>query len=87
MLSLSEIAITVFSPDEVYGYWIIMTFVFAFFAIIITWLQSKHRDGEYKQIVKHHSLHRTTTLLIVFAVFLLQKSTKLTPKSTGLVIL
>ncbi len=87
MLSLGGIAITDFSPDDGYGYWIIMAFVFAIFAIIIAWLQSKHKEGEFKEIVKHQSLHWFTTLLVVTGVFLLQKSTKLTPESAGLVIL
>ena len=87
ILSLTGISITDFSPDDGYGYWIIMVFVFAIFAILIAWLQSKHREGEFKAIVKDQSLHWATTLLVVGGAFLLQKSNHLTPESAGLVIL
>ncbi|MCK4841303.1 MAG: hypothetical protein KAT04_05405 [Methylococcales bacterium] len=87
ILSLVGIAITAFSPDDGYGYWIIMVFVFASFAILIAWLQSKHKNGEFKEIVKEQSLHWLTSLLVVAGAFLLQKSGQLTAESAGLVIL
>jgi hypothetical protein len=87
ILSLLGITITDFSADDGYGYWIIMVFVFAFFAIFIAWLQSKHKPGEFKEIVKEQSLHWSTSLLVVGGAFLLQKSGQLTPTSAGLVIL
>ncbi|MCK5121388.1 MAG: hypothetical protein KAQ91_05365 [Methylococcales bacterium] len=87
ILSLVGIAITDFSPDDGYGYWIIMVIVFSIFAIIIAWLQSKHKDGEFKEIVKEQSTHWATALLVVAGAFLLQKSGQLTPQSAGLVIL
>jgi len=87
ILSLTDIAITDFSPDDGYGYWIIMVFVFAIFAILIAWLQSKHREGEFKVIVTDQSLHWATSLLVVGGAFLLQKSGHLTPQSACLVIL
>jgi hypothetical protein len=87
ILSLTGVAITDFSPDDGYGYWIIMVFVFAVFAILIAWLQSKHKEGEFKVIVTDQSLHWATSLLVVGGAFLLQKSGHLTPQSAGLVIL
>ena len=87
ILSIGGIAITDFSPADGYGYWIIMVFVFGIFAITIAWLQSKHLEGEFKEIVKEQSLHWSTTLLVVGGAFLLQKSGQLTPDSASLVIL
>jgi len=87
ILSLTGIAITDFSPDDGYGYWIIMVFVFGLFAIFIAWLQSKHKDGEFKAIVKEQSIHWLISLLVVGGAFLLQKSGQLTEESAGQVIL
>ena len=87
LLSITGIAITDFSPDDGYGYWIIMVFVFAIFAITIAWLQSKHQVGEFKEIVKEQSLHWTTTLIVVGGAFLLQKADQLSADSASLVIL
>lgn len=87
ILSLTGIAITNFSPDDGYGYWIIMVFVFGIFAILIGWLQSKHTQSEFQEIVKHQSLHWAISLLVVTGAFLLQKSGQLSPQSAGLVIL
>ncbi len=87
ILSLAGVAITDFSPDDGYGYWIIMVFVFALFAILIAWLQSKHKPGAFAEIVKDQSLHWGTTLLVVGGTFLLQKSGHLNAESAALVIL
>ncbi len=86
-LSVVGISITDFSPDDGYGYWIIMAFVFALFAILIAWLQSKHRPGDFKEIVKHQCLHWATTLLVVGETLLLQKSGHIGSESSVLVIL
>lgn len=87
ILSISGIAVTDFSPDDGYGYWIIMVFVFGAFAILIAWLQSKHNAGDFKEIVIDQSLHWSTSLVVVGGAFLLQKSGQLTPQSAGMVIL
>ena len=87
ILSLSGIAITDFSPDDGFAYWIMMVFVFAIFAITIAWLQSKHQEGEFKEIVKEQSMHWATSLLVVGGAFLLQKADQLTADSASLVIL
>lgn len=87
ILSLAGIAITDYSPDDGYGYWLIMVFVFALFAILIAWLQSKHNDGDFAEIVKEQSLHWSTSLLVVVGAFLLQKSGQLSPATASLVIL
>lgn len=87
ILSVAGIAISDYAPEDGYGYWIIMMFVFAIFAIIIAWLQSKHKEGEFTDIVKEQSLHWLTSLMVVGGVFLLQKAGQLTADSASLVIL
>jgi len=87
VLSVAGITITDFSPDDGFVYWIMMVFVFAIFAITIAWLQSKHQEGEFKEIVKEQSMHWATSLLVVGGAFLLQKADQLTADSSSLVIL
>ncbi|MFW5443884.1 MAG: hypothetical protein ACKE51_06230 [Methylococcaceae bacterium] len=87
LLSIMGIAITDYSPNDGYGYWTIMVFVFALFSVLIAWLQSNHKDGEFKDIIKDQSIHWATTLLIVGGAFLLLKSGHLTPHSASLVVL
>jgi len=86
-LSLVGVAITDYSADDGYGYWLIMVFVFSFFAILTAWLQSKHTNREFADIVKHQSLHWSSTLLVVGGGFMLQKSGHLTPDAACFVIL
>ncbi len=87
IFSLTGTAISDYSPDDGYGYWLAMVFVFAFFAIIIAWLQSKHIEGEFKKIVKEQSLHWGTTSLVVLGAFLLRNAGQLSAGSASLVIL
>ncbi len=87
ILSLAGIAITDYSPNDGYGYWLIMVFVFAFFAILTAWIQSKHTNREFASIVKHQSMHWSTTLLAVGGGFMLQKSGHLSPDAACFVIL
>lgn len=87
ILSITGVAITDYSTDDGYGYWIIMVFVFALFAIFIAWLQSKNNDGDFADIVKEQSLHWLISLLVVGGAFLLQKSGQLTAETASLVIL
>lgn len=87
ILSLVGIGITDYSPADGYGYWIIMVLVFALFAILIAWLQSKHRTSDFKKILREQSLHWATSLLVVGGAFLIQKSGRLAPENAGLVIL
>ena len=86
-LSLAGVAITDYSASDGYGYWLIMVFVFAFFAILTAWIQSKHTNREFADIVKHQSMHWLTTLLAVGGGFMLQKSGHLSPEAACFVIL
>jgi hypothetical protein len=87
LLSLVGIGITDYSPADGYGYWIIMVLVFAMFAILIAWLQSKHRSSDFKKILREQSMHWATSLLVVGGAFLIQKSGRMLPENAGLVIL
>ncbi len=87
ILSMVGIAITDYSPDDGYGYWIIMVFLFALLSILIAWLQSKHDKNEFKKILLEQTLHWSSSLLIVGAAFLVQKSGQLDHQSATLTIL
>lgn len=87
ILALVGVRITDYSPVDGYGYWIIMVFVFALFAIIIGWIQSRHRITDFKKILREQSIHWFTSLLMVEGVFSLQKSEHLTQADAGLVIM
>ena len=88
ILSLAGIGITDFSPDDGYGYWLLMVLVFGLFAILIAWLQSKQHDVvDFAEILKEQFMHWSTSLLVVGGAFLLQKSGQLNKISASLVIL
>ena len=87
ILSLVGVRITDYSPVDGYGYWIIMVFVFALFAMTIAWQQSRHRITDFKKIIREQSLHWFTSLLVVEGVFSLQKTEHLTQANAGLVIM
>lgn len=87
LLSLIGIAITNFSAEDGYGYWLIMVLVFALLAISISWLQSKNRDIDLGSIAKEQSLHWLSTVLIASGAFFLQKSGRLDEFSASLVVL
>jgi len=87
ILSLVGVRITDYSPVDGYGYWMIMVFVFAFFAMTIAWRQSRHRVTDFKKILREQSVHWFTSLLVVEGVFSLQKTEHLTQEDTGLVIM
>lgn len=87
LLSLVGVGITDFSPEDGYGYWLMMVLVFGLLAILVTWLQAKKSDIDFAAIVKEQTLHWSTSLLVVGGAFLLQKSGRLDETSASLVIL
>jgi hypothetical protein len=87
ILALIGVRITDYSPVDGYGYWMIMVFVFALFAIIIGWIQSRHRITDFKKILREQSIHWFTSLLVVEGVFSLQKSEHLSQADAGIVIM
>jgi len=87
ILSLVGVRITDYSPIDGYAYWMIMVFVFAFFSIIIGWLQSRQRITDFKKILREQSIHWFTSLLVVEGVSLLQKTDHMTRENAALVIM
>ncbi|MDO9047733.1 MAG: hypothetical protein Q7U66_08355 [Methylobacter sp.] len=87
LLSLVGIGIMDFSPADGYGYWLILVFVFCLFAMIIGWLQSKHRSDDFKIIFREQSIHWATSLLVVGGVFLIHQSGRIPEEDAGLIIL
>ena len=87
ILSLVGIGITDFSPADGYGYWIIMVLLFGLLAMIIGWLQSKHRSDDFKIILREQSIHWTASLLVVGGAFLILQSGRIAEEDTGLIIL
>ena len=86
-LSLVGVWVTDHSPIDGYGYWMIMVFVYAFFAIMIGWLQTKHQLSDLKVIMREQSIHWFTSLLMVEGIFSFQTTGHLTPEDAGLVIM
>lgn len=87
ILSLVGIGIMDFSPSDGYGYWLILVFVFGLFAMIIGWLQSKHRSDDFKIILREQSIHWATSLLVVGGAFLIHQSGRIAEEDAGLIIL
>ncbi|MGZ5049987.1 MAG: hypothetical protein ACXWF8_07800 [Methylobacter sp.] len=87
ILSLVGIGIMDFSPADGYGYWLIMMLLFAIFAIIIGWQQSKHRADDFKLILREQSIHWVTSLLVVGGAFLIHQSGRIAQEDAGLIIL
>lgn len=65
ILSLIGIFINDFAPADGFGYWIMMVFVFAFFAIILGWLQSRQRSQDFMTVLREQALHWLFSLLVV----------------------
>ncbi|MGZ8226498.1 MAG: hypothetical protein ACXWT3_07675 [Methylococcaceae bacterium] len=87
ILSLLGMWITDFSPVDGYGYWILMVFVFALFAISIAWLQSKHGLSDFKAILREQSLHWFTSLLVVEGMYSLQRAGHFSEEDAGLLVM
>lgn len=87
ILSLVGIGINDFSPADGLGYWLVMVAVFGLFALVLGWLQSKHRTEDFRLILKEQSIHWAICLLVVGAGFLVQKSDRLDAENEGWVIL
>lgn len=87
MLSLVGIGIMDFSPADGYGYWLILVFIFCLSAMIIGWLQSKHRTDDFKIIFREQTIHWSTSLLVVGGAFLINQSGRIPEEDAGLFIL
>ena len=87
LLSLVGIFITDFNPDDGYGYWLAMVFVFALLAIFVARLQAKSSDADLGKIVKAQAVHWLHTIVVVAAASMLNKSGQLVGVSADMLIL
>jgi hypothetical protein len=87
LLSLVGIGIMDFSPADGYGYWLILVVVFCLSAMIIGWLQSKHRSDDFKIILREQSMHWATSMLAVGGAFLIHQSGRIAEEDAELIIL
>lgn len=87
LLSLVGIFITDFNPDDGYGYWLLMVFVFGLLSVFVAWLQAKSSDVSFGDIIKAQGMHWLHTIIVVIAATFLNKSGQLTGVSADLVIL
>jgi hypothetical protein len=85
ILSLGGIFINDYAPSDGFGYWVMMVFVFAFFSIILGWLQSQSRPfGEdFVTVLRDQALHWFFSLLVVGGASIVLKS----ENNSGLIIL
>lgn len=70
-----------------YLYWMIMIFVFAISAMLISLVQSKHKMVDFKHILIEQSLHWFGAILALFGVLLLVHAGSLSHESATLVFL
>jgi hypothetical protein len=86
LVSLLGISVTHFSPEDGYGYWLMMVLVFGPLAVLVTWL--KGRGGQdFAAIIKEQTLHWLSTLIVIGGAFLLEQANRLDQYSASLVIL
>lgn len=71
MLSLGGIAVMSYHRAEGYPYWIVMVFIFALSAILISFTQAKHNNEDYGDIVKEQLFHWGGTFLALGGVLVL----------------
>lgn len=85
--SLAGIYITNFNPDDGYGYWLLMVFVFGLLSVFVTWLQSKSSEANFGQVLKAQGMHWLHTIIVVIAALFLNKTGQLIGVAADLVIL
>lgn len=90
---LLGIAITDFSPQDAFMYWMAMIFVFGFAAMIAGWHTAKrHYDpngegNEVREIFKTQSLHWLGSLVTVVCLFSFVEAGHMSQEATGLMVL
>lgn len=87
ILSLAGIYITSFNPDDGYGYWLLMVFVFGLLSVFVAWLQSRGTDASFTVVLKAQGMHWLHTIIVVIAASFLNKSGQLTGVTADVVIL
>jgi hypothetical protein len=90
---LVGIAVTDFSPQDAFMYWMAMIFVFGFAAMIAGWHNARrHYDpngegNEVKELFKVQSLHWLGALVAVLCLFSFVEAGHMTQEATGLMVL
>ncbi|MFM8333126.1 MAG: hypothetical protein ACKN9T_15685 [Candidatus Methylumidiphilus sp.] len=93
IFSLLGIAITDFSPQDAFMYWMTMIFVFGFAAMVAGWHTAKrHYDpngegNEVKELFKVQSLHWLGSLVTVVCLFSFVEAGHMDQQATGLMVL
>jgi hypothetical protein len=90
---LLGVAVTDFSPQDAFMYWMAMIFVFGFAAMIAGWHNAKrhydpHGEGnEVKELFKVQSLHWLGSLVTVVCLFSFVEAGHMSQEATGLMVL
>lgn len=90
---LVGIAVTDFSPQDAFMYWMAMIFVFGFAAMIAGWHNAKrHYDpngegNEVRELFKIQSLHWLGSLVGVLCLFSFVEAGHMSQEATGLMVL
>ena len=90
---LVGVAVTDFSPQDAFMYWMAMIFVFGFAAMIAGWHNAKRHydpDGEgnaVKELFKTQSLHWLGSLVTVVCLFSFVEAGHMSQEATGLMVL
>lgn len=71
LLSLGGIAVMNYNRAEGYPYWIVMMFIFALSAILISFTKAKHENEDYGDIIKEQLFHWGGTFLALGGVLVL----------------
>lgn len=90
---LLGVAVTDFSPQDAFMYWMSMIFVFGIAAMFAGWHHAKRHydpDGEgneVKELFKTQSLHWLGSLVAVVCLFSFVEAGHMTQEATGLMVL
>jgi hypothetical protein len=83
ILSLGGIFINDYAPSDGFGYWVMMVFIFAFFSIIMGWLQAQQQNEDFGPVLRDQALHWLFSLLVVGGASIVLKP----ENNSGLIIL
>jgi len=88
ILSLVGVAVTDFSPDDGYWYWMIMIIVFGVIAVITGFVEAKKSDQHLvKKILVVQVIHWLGSMITVIGVLLLINAGRLNAENSAFVIL
>ncbi|NJA06552.1 MULTISPECIES: hypothetical protein [Methylomonas] len=87
LLSMLGIAVTRFSPEDGYAFWLFMVTVFAGISIAIGRMKAKNHTFDFAAAFKEQLLHWASAVLVAGGAFLLQKSGRIDENAATLVVL